>query len=516
MARNRVIYQSEALFVGPDATSGHYNVPTGLTVKRVGGTASAVIDMRTSAVAANQAGTNSAAVASTAVSLSGIYTRPALAAYTNGQAFAGARRDEFSTIKANFGAISAGDSEGIVPHNGATTRIVNRAFPASGSKLISQSDGNGSEGSSSSTGIRLMLPHPLTVIPVSGHSGAAANSTSNASGFTGYLPVHNAVHQLIRVQSANYGFDIGRTDVNQFGNLAAIDRIILEQPTVNLDFTYLLTDGTNEDRLGFGINGEASAVGNFLSGIGDSRNYWIYVASEGNDANEANTAIHGQAKSIGIGNGFLTSYTAEGSVGDFPTASLNAEALNMRFFTANSGDIPSVEPVNGTNYSGSFQLPAPKTDGVPASTIKALRPGDVTMNISGTKGVAVSDLKLQNFSFNFDMAREPLNKLGSKFAFSREISFPVVATCSADAILGEIEAGNLADVVADDSTEFTVRVRINQPGTSTRAIQYDLKGCKLESQSFTSSIGDNKAVSLEWATQVGGPQDTTHGISITT
>tara|TARA_Y100001963_G_scaffold16775_1_gene20689 strand:+ start:2178 stop:3740 length:1563 start_codon:yes stop_codon:yes gene_type:complete len=520
MARNRVIYQSEALFVGPDATSGHYNVPTGLNIKRVvtgaGGVyTSAVIDMRTSKVAANTAGTNNAAVSNTAVTLSGIYTRPALASYSNGQAFAGARRAEYSSIKANFGAIASNSVDGVVNHNGSPVRITGRAFPASGSKLIAQSDGDGSEGSTSSTGIALMLPHPLTVIPVSGYSGAS--SIVKESGFTGYLPVTNRVNQLIRVQSANYGFDIGRTDVNQFGNLAAIDRIILEQPTVNLDFTYLLTDGTNEDKLGFGINGEASAVGNFLSGIGDSRNYWVYVASEGNDANEANTTINNQAKSIGIGNGFLTSYTAEGSVGDFPTASLNAEALNMRFFAKNSGDIPAVEPVNGTNYSGSFQLPAPKTDGGIAGTaIKALRPGDVTMNISGTKGVAVSDLKLQNFSFNFDMAREPLNKLGSKFAFSREISFPVVATCSADAILGEIEAGNLADVVADDSTEFTVRVKINQPGTSNTAIQYDLKGCKLESQSFTSSIGDNKAVSLEWATQVGGPQDTTHGITITT
>ena len=516
MARNRVIYQSEALFVGPDATSGHYCVPTGLTVRRTAGSvATSIIDLRTSMVAANQPASHQAAPTTTPVTLSGLYTRPALASYTNGQAFAGARRDEFSTIKANFGEISAGDSEGIVPNDGATTRIINRVFPASGSKLISQSDGNGSEGSTSSTGIALMLPNPLTVIPVTGHSGAAANSLVPASGFTGYLPVTNRVNQLVRVQSANYGFDIGRTDVNQFGNLAAIDRIILEQPTVNLDFTYLLTTGINEKSLGFGINGEASAVGNFLSGIGDARNYWIYVASEGNDANDANATINSQAKSIGVGNGFLTSYTAEGSVGDFPTASLNAEALNMRFFAKNSGQVPAVEPVNGTNYSGSFQLPTPAKMAATAD-VKALRPGDVTMNISGTKGVAVSDLKLQNFSFNFDMAREPLNKLGSKFAFSREISFPVTATCSADAILGEIEAGNLADIVTDDSTEFSVRVRINRPGTSTRAIQYDLKGCKLESQSFTSSIGDNKAVSLEWATQVGGPQDTTHGITITT
>lgn len=521
MARNRVIYQSEALFVGPDATSGHYNVPTGVLVRRAGypNGASVIIDLRTSQTAANTPDGSAMAKKNTAVRMSGIYTKPALASYSNNEAFTAVSKTDFSTITGSFGEIPANTEHGMADHNG-TTRHVNRVFPASGSKLISQSDGDGSEGSLSSTGIRVMLPHPLTVIPLSGFSGAGVTGggfdDQNGSGFTGYIPVHNAVQQLIRVQSANYGFDIGRTDVNQFGNLAAIDRIILEQPTVNLDFTYLLTDGTNEDRLGFGINGEASAVGNFLSGIGDSRNYWVYVASEGNDANEANTAIDSQAKSIGIGNGFLTSYSAEGSVGDFPTASLNAEALNMRFFAKNSGDVPAVEPVNGTNFSGSFQLPAPKTDGVPASTITALRPGDVTMNISGTKGLAVSDLKLQNFSFNFDMAREPLNKLGSKFAFSREISFPVTATCSADAILGEIEAGNLADVVSDDSTEFTVRVRINQPGTSTRAIQYDLKGCKLESQSFTSSIGDNKAVSMEWATQVGGPQDTTHGITITT
>ena len=80
---------------------------------------------------------------------------------------------------------------------------------------------------------------------------------------------------LRRVQSINYSFSVGRTDVNQFGELAAIDRIILEQPTVNLDFSYLLTSGENEKKLGFGIGGEESAVGNFLSGIGDSRNYWV-------------------------------------------------------------------------------------------------------------------------------------------------------------------------------------------------------------------------------------------------
>ena len=35
--------------------------------------------------------------------------------------------------------------------------------------------------------------------------------------------------QLNRVQSANYSFTINRQDVNQFGNLAAIDQIITER-----------------------------------------------------------------------------------------------------------------------------------------------------------------------------------------------------------------------------------------------------------------------------------------------
>ncbi|SVE33731.1 uncharacterized protein METZ01_LOCUS486585, partial [marine metagenome] len=37
-----------------------------------------------------------------------------------------------------------------------------------------------------------------------------------------------AIRQLHRVQSANYAFNIARTDVNQFGELAAIDRVVLD------------------------------------------------------------------------------------------------------------------------------------------------------------------------------------------------------------------------------------------------------------------------------------------------
>ena len=51
--------------------------------------------------------------------------------------------------------------------------------------------------------------------------------------------------QLRRVQSANYSFNVSRTDVNQFGQLSRIDSLILEAPTVSADISYYLADGYN-------------------------------------------------------------------------------------------------------------------------------------------------------------------------------------------------------------------------------------------------------------------------------
>ena len=52
--------------------------------------------------------------------------------------------------------------------------------------------------------------------------------------------------QLHRVQSANFNYTINRQDINQFGELARIDSVVLDPPTVSTDFSYYLTDGMNE------------------------------------------------------------------------------------------------------------------------------------------------------------------------------------------------------------------------------------------------------------------------------
>ena len=127
-------------------------------------------------------------------------------------------------------------------------------------------------------------------------------------------------YQLTRVQSANYNFDIARQDVNQFGQLARIDALVLQSPTVSLDFSYYPTDGSNEKALGFfvtnsGAGAAAGDIANFASGqmgASSGQNFYIVTSDEGSDVNTLSANVGyklGGKSNIAIGNGFLSNYT---------------------------------------------------------------------------------------------------------------------------------------------------------------------------------------------------------------
>ena len=322
--------------------------------------------------------------------------------------------------------------------------------------------------------------------------------------------------QLNRVQSVNYNFEIARKDVNQYGDLAAIDRIILEQPKVALDYTYYLNSGENETNMGLALgngNTNTASLSHILTGRADTdiQNYYILTAPEGSDANVVGwTAANG--KTIGIGNVNLTSYQVEASVGDIPTVTVNAEGLNMNFVGGITGSQnPAVNPTDGTVAAAGFKLQTP----VSGSGYSALRPGDITVTLnSSTLGMDETDIKVQKATIGIDIKRDPIEKLGSRFAFTREITFPIMATLSVDGIIGDAAAANLANILTTDS-DYTVSITFKKPdGTGKRSLKYSLKKAKLDSESFSSSIGSNKSVSLKWSAQIGGPNETTIGLFI--
>ena len=388
---------------------------------------------------------------------------------------------------------------------------------------------------------------------------AAGTSNASVSGNAGDPARPGSGIQVHRVQSINYGFDVPRQDVNEFGKLARIDQVILESPTVSLDFTYYAETGFNERTIGLTLNdattdstanNQISAISGILNGNTDIKSYFIRTVSEGLDEQDADgdaayvEAAHTEASIIALGNVSITSYTFEAAVGSFPTVSVSAEGLNMTILAApkdsdgtnGTGTALTAATVNqetGANQDHAFVLEKgvdamvqaklgnnTLTDVLPS----ALRPGDIVFvdklkaeNASDNtliKGWDVSELKIQSVSVSVDLGREDLLKLGSKFAFSKEVVYPVTASMTIEAQVSDMKSFDLADLVSADTNKYDAAFYIKQPGLSKQAIGFRIKGAKLDSQAISSSIGDNKSVSLNFTTQVGGPSDDANGLFV--
>jgi hypothetical protein len=331
--------------------------------------------------------------------------------------------------------------------------------------------------------------------------------------------------QLERVQSANYNFSISRQDINQYGQLGRIDSIVLEPPTVGLDFTYYLTDGFNERALGFYVaTGTNPASGNFPSGhmiSSSGQNFYITTVAEGVDA----TGVTGLGSVIGIGNAFLSNYSLDLAVGSLPTVSVSMEGSNINSDTGFSGYTsgisgiasPAINPTDGTPVGTDVTLRVANTG---ASSISALRPGDITINLTNFDNSGISDLSpdngaihIQSASLAIPLSRTALQRLGTKFAYARAVDFPVKATLSVQAIVNEVVSTNLANIL-NDNVEKDITLTLKGPDGSTNRMVWTLKGCTLDSESFSSSIGSNKSVDLSFSTQIGGPNDLVHGVFV--
>jgi hypothetical protein len=332
--------------------------------------------------------------------------------------------------------------------------------------------------------------------------------------------------QLSRVQSANYNFNIARQDVNQYGELARIDSIVLESPTVSMDMSYYITDGRNEAALGFYVPTGTQTQSQFPSGHivdGSGRNLYIVTSNEGTDLNKFDGASSLSGKGcIGVGNAYLTDYSIELAVGSIPTATVSFEGSNMNAFTfsgTNSGTSVAINQESGTALNSVIRLKEPDSF-TGAAVVTALRPGDVTIDfgvwttsgliskLGGTDGAHI-----QSASLSLPLGRTPIERLGSKFAFARVVDFPVTATLTLNGVQNETAGGNLVDLVnANPKQDITISVK--KPGTNTPAVQYVIKRAQLDSASVSSSIGSNKTADFTFTTQIGGANDTDNGIQM--
>ena len=313
-------------------------------------------------------------------------------------------------------------------------------------------------------------------------------------------------HNIQRVQSVNYSFTVPRTDVNQFGTLGQIERVITEVPTVNLDFSYHMNGIANEAKLlGDGSNGASNG---FLRDINRSASdyyemdFKVGLTDEGIDYNSGNAPTK---KGIVIPKGFLSSYSWTGAVGDVPNATVNAESTQMKVDDATS-----------------FATTAAFTETKPV----VLRPGNVMFNHTAAGSAAPTSpiasaadlpvlgfdvLHVQSFTVSIDIPRESISRLGDKFEFARVITFPMQATMSLEAIVSSQAASNLEEIVGttggtapDPGYNIDIYCKKPTATAATQGINLRFKNAKIEGHSISSSIGANKSVTLDYAVQVDG------------
>ena len=470
--RNRVIYQSEALFISPDATGAHQ---TGAKITNLGAGDQVPWEHVRDNVGPGPFG---------------LFTAPT----GSGQVFGGTQ------------AAPAKNNNG---------------------NLVGWKNGDGA-------------------YPVWAPSGALYNGT--------------IIKQLKRVQTANYGFTVNRQDVNQFGHLSRLDSIVVESPTVNLDFSYYLLDGFNERQLEFVTDGVTNTLSGALSPelYQAGNNFFILTVPEARDAvngdiaaNLTGTTADSFKKSvISLGNGYITDYSVDISVGAIPTASVTVEGMNIKSdFGETGNDVPGMDMKDGSLISnawidgrgivsssgctGLYSLPAASSgyDGCDGDITAALRPGDVTLDLSNAallskqvSGNANSPVQgsahVQSVSISIPMGRTTLQRLGSTFGFSKALDVPMTATMSVSALMSDIKEGKLSDLICS-CEEFDLSAKLFDPECAdcttkdgALAMMYTFKGAKLESENYTSTIGDNKTVDLTFTTQVGSSDDLNNGVYI--
>ena len=413
----------------------------------------------------------------------------------------------------------------------------------------------------------LFIAPSATGVQVSGVTapGTAATATPFTPVSTGSLASGiSLLKKMDRIQNCNFNFSINRQDINEFGKLARLDSIVMESPTVSLDFSYYVTDGFNERLLGFNSYSaidnntieNVQAISGLLNDL-QGNNYYILTVDEGEDVVLGN--LTPSSSIVAIGNGFISEYGFEASVGAIPTANITVEAFNIKsdanatpttvtFAGAPAG---SVVGANITTITGNspaidlFSSPANKFTSVGsaykldysrdftgaigagagvnftgfttgASNVTALRPGDLVLSLPASDGIADvngnGQAHIQSFKFTLPLSRTVLQRLGNTFGFARSINVPINMDLTINGIVSELESLNLFDKLGSPTAQ-TLAISLRD-SSSTQKIVYTIKGAIFQGESYSESLGDNQTVDLTYSVQIGGANDANNGLFI--
>ncbi len=396
------------------------------------------------------------------------------------------------------------------------------------------------------------------------------------SGYSGYSGTtgavnFNLVQSLSRVQSFSYSINTQKSDILALGKRSNIARPDIISPTVEIQFEYLQNSFINENRMGFNVNFTQPYgtnadlpfyIDNFsvcpISGfidrnlirssneVGypftyrDCRNIFLAVGSrQGFDINfntfSGLNPNYATLNTVGFGNCYITNYKATAQVGDFPRVVCSYLGENMQIYFSGSGiPIPALNKQTRQPIPNKvFSLP---TDYPGKNMLSVLLPRDITLDIYsrprmtnrlavdglGTTGgynpkildlgTSFTDYKIQSYSINLPLNREPLNSLGWKLPVDQQINFPVYVTLDFQTIVGDLETGSLVNYLNKETEyDLVVKLKNTRPGYQQgEIVRYDFRRAVFNNFSYGDRIADNKFGNFSFVVELD-PDDPSKG-----
>ena len=283
------------------------------------------------------------------------------------------------------------------------------------------------------------------------------------------------------VQSANYGIDVSREDVNQFGVLGAYNRVIMEAPTASAEFSCYVN--------AVPANGLNSLISEAVSGKNATVRF--NIGAEGQDY-----ATAGTNETVTLTSGSMTSFSAEASVGAVPTMTFGFEGTDLNY-TYNAISPPA------------------------ASGCDVAVQQDVLLEFDGVEGYAGAGganpsghmAYCQSANLSFDLGLEALADLGdanAPFLYARVPSYPASASLTVEAlavdrgmgiIIGNLKQKASASTGDNDGGFCNVNLKMGQT-------KFRLINATLDSVNFTSSLGDNATCDATFGCSIGGALST--------
>jgi hypothetical protein len=122
-------------------------------------------------------------------------------------------------------------------------------------------------------------------------------------------------------------------------------------------------------------------------------------------------------------------------------------------------------------------------------------------------GALISDAKITSLGVTMNIERENINFLGYKIPVDRPVNYPIHADLNFSLIVGEGTSGSLLNLFNHDRL-YDLTVTINNPHFNTvptyekTALKYDVGRARFVGLGFQDSIGENKTATLKFRTEI--------------